>query len=98
MSLFTLMTIITLTIGVERLPEWIPLGHGDGQDEVLEARDTEEDCVLVVGQVLGSCHRAVQWHVPEPGRGQGRGSARSHAAWLDASLMPKPRPNSWASL
>lgn len=65
---------LILTIGVERLPKWVPLGHGDCQDEVLEARDAEEDGVLIVGQVLGSRHRAVQWHVPKAGRGEDRGS------------------------
>ena len=74
MSLFIHVAGIILTVGVERLPKWVPLGHGDGQDEVLEARDTEEDRVLIVGQVLGSHHRAVKRHVPEPGRGEGRGS------------------------
>ena len=74
MSLFAHVASIILTIGVEWLPKWVPLGHGDGQDEVLKARNTEEDCVLVVGQVLGSCHCAVQRHVPEAGRGEGRGS------------------------
>lgn len=74
MSLFVHVASIILTVGVEWLPKRVPLGHGDGQDEVLEAGDTEEDGVLVVGQVLGSRHRAVQRHVPEPGRGEGRGS------------------------
>lgn len=65
---------LILTIGVERLPKWVPLGHGNCQDEVLEARDAEDDRVLIVGQVLGSRHRAVQWHVPKAGRGEDRGS------------------------
>lgn len=59
---------LILTIGVEWLPKRVPLGHGNCQDEVLEARDAEDDRVLIVGQVLGSRHRAVQWHVPKAGR------------------------------
>lgn len=64
---------IILTVGVEWFPKRVPLGHGDGQDEVLEARDAEEDRVLVVGQVLGSRHCAVERHVPGAGRGEGEG-------------------------
>lgn len=76
MSPFVHVAGIILTIGVERLPEWVPLGHGHGQDEILEARDAEEDRVLVVGQVLGSCHCAVQWDKPEPGWGTRLGRVR----------------------
>lgn len=56
-----------LTIGVEWLPEGIAFGHGHGQDEVLEAGDAEQDGVLVVGQVLGRRHCAVQGDIPGPG-------------------------------
>lgn len=86
MSLFIHVPSIILTIGVERLPKRVPLGHGDGQDEVLEAGDTEEDRVLIVGQVLGSHHCAVQWHVPGAGRGEGRGSDEARGA-LNADLL-----------
>lgn len=80
MSLFAHVASIILTVGVEWLPKWVPLGHGDSQDEVLKARDTEEDCVLVVGQVLGSRHCAVQRHVPEAGRGERRQRVRLREA------------------
>lgn len=73
-SPFARAASLILTIGVEWLPKRVPLGHGNCQDEVLEARDAEDDRVLIVGQVLGSCHRAVQWHVPRAGRGEDRGS------------------------
>lgn len=40
------------TVGVDRPAEGRSLGHGRGQDEVLEAGQREDHCVLIVGQVV----------------------------------------------
>lgn len=52
------------TVGVERLAEGCPLRHRCGQDEVLEARQREDHCVLVVGQVVRCGYSSVQRHKP----------------------------------
>lgn len=62
------------TIGVEWLAEGRALGHGHSQDEVLEAGQGEDDCVLVVGQVVGGRNCPVQWHKPGRRRHQGSGN------------------------
>lgn len=85
------------TVGVQRPAEGRPLGHGGGQDEVLEAGQGEDHRVLVVGQVVRCGHGPVQGHEPggtapgvrERGEGDrpqgGRGPAPvTHQGWAAA--------------
>lgn len=83
-----------LTVGVERLPEGVSLGHGHGEGQVLEARDAEDDRVLIVGQVLRGRHRAVQRDVPGSGDGESRAQILQ-TLMLQGSRERSGRNNFW---